>query len=60
MVKAAGVEVDAKGWVKVDRAQRTNLDGVFAAGDCTGTGWQVATAVGEGAMAALSTSRHIK
>lgn len=60
MVKKAGVEVDSKGWVKVDRAQRTNIDGVFAAGDCTGTGWQVATAVGEGAMAALSTSRHLK
>lgn len=60
IVGTAGVEVDHRGWIRVDREQRTNIDGVFAAGDCTGRGMQVATAVGEGAMAALSASRLVK
>jgi len=59
IVGTAGVEVDPRGWIRVDRDQRTNLDGVFAAGDCTGRGMQIATAVGEGAMAALSLSRRV-
>jgi thioredoxin reductase (NADPH) len=60
IVANAGVEVDHRGWIRVDREQSTNIDGVFAAGDCTGRGMQVATAVGEGAMAALSASRLVK
>jgi thioredoxin reductase (NADPH) len=43
-----------KGFIKVDRQQQTNVPGVFAAGDCTGKPWQVANAVGEGLVAALS------
>lgn len=42
------------GFIRVDRQQRTNLPGVFAAGDCTGKPWQIAKAVGEGLVAALS------
>ncbi len=42
------------GFIGVDRAQRTNLPGVFAAGDCTGRPWQIARAIGEGQVAALS------
>ncbi|NLW58998.1 MAG: NAD(P)/FAD-dependent oxidoreductase [Firmicutes bacterium] len=42
------------GFIKVDRMMRTNLPGVFAAGDCTGKPWQIAKAVGEGLVAALS------
>jgi thioredoxin reductase (NADPH) len=60
IIKQTGVEIDQKGWIQVDGEQRTNLAGVFAAGDCTGKGLQVATAVGQGAMAALSASRYIK
>jgi len=60
IVGKAGVEVDHRGWIRVNREQRTNIDGVFAAGDCTGRGMQVATAVGEGTMAALSVSRLVK
>jgi thioredoxin reductase (NADPH) len=59
IVGTAGVEIDPRGWIRVDRDQRTNLDGVFAAGDCTGRGMQIATAVGEGAMAALYLSRRV-
>ena len=43
-----------KGFVKVDRRMATNVEGVFAAGDCTGLPLQVAKAVGEGHVAALS------
>jgi thioredoxin reductase (NADPH) len=53
LLENAGVEVDERGWIKVDRKQRTNLEEVYAAGDCTGGGMQVATAVGEGAMAGI-------
>ena len=42
------------GTIRVDRAMATNLPGVFAAGDCTGGPLQVAKAVGEGHVAALS------
>jgi len=44
IVEKAGVEVDERGCVKVDRWQRTNIEGVFAAGDCTCGGMQVVTA----------------
>lgn len=37
--------------VVVDSSQQTNIEGIFAAGDCTGGLKQVATAVGEGANA---------
>lgn len=60
IVEKAGVEVDERGCVKVDRWQRTNIEGVFAAGDCTCGGMQVVTAVGEGAMAALKAFHYVK
>lgn len=41
------------GYVKTDRNLHTNLPGVFAAGDCTGTPLQVSVAAGEGQLAAL-------
>jgi thioredoxin reductase (NADPH) len=37
--------------VVVDRKQQTNLEGVFAAGDCTDGMKQISTAVGQGAVA---------
>lgn len=60
ILKQAGITTSPQGWIQVDRTQQTNLEGVFAAGDCTGWGFQVATAVGEGTMAALSVSRFLK
>lgn len=38
--------------VVVDRQMRTNVEGCFAAGDCTGRPYQIAKAVGEGNVAA--------
>ncbi len=60
IIKKAGVEVDDRGCIKVDRWQRTNIEGVFAAGDCTCGGMQVVTAVGEGAMASLKALGFVK
>ncbi|HEY9062722.1 MAG TPA: NAD(P)/FAD-dependent oxidoreductase [Pseudobacteroides sp.] len=38
--------------INVDREQKTNVAGLFAAGDCTGGFKQISTAVGQGALAA--------
>lgn len=60
IVRKAGIEVDERGCIKVDRWQRTNIEGVFAAGDCTCGGMQVVTAAGEGAMAATTALKYIR
>jgi len=60
LVKKVGIDVDEKGCIKVDRWQRTNIEGVFAAGDCTCGGMQVVTAAGEGAMAANTALKYVR
>ena len=52
-----GLEMDGA-FIRVDRQMRTNLPGVFAAGDCTGLPLQVAKAVGEGCVAAISAAAN--
>ena len=47
------------GAVAVDRRMATSVPGVFAAGDCTGKPFQLAKAVGEGNVAALSAVDYI-
>lgn len=48
-----------KGGIVTDRHMATNLPGVFAAGDCTGKPYQLAKAVGEGNIAALSACEYL-
>lgn len=60
IVKSAGITTDRTGCLTVDRQQRTNIEGVFAAGDCTCGGMQVVTAAGEGAMAAMKASAFFR
>ena len=60
IVQKAGIEVDQRGCIKVDRQQRTNVEGVFAAGDCTCGGMQIVTAAGEGATAAIRAATYVK
>ena len=60
IVQKAGIDVDQRGCIKVDRRQRTNVEGVFAAGDCTCGGMQIVTAAGEGATAAIRASTYVK
>lgn len=45
--------------IKVDRLQQTNLEGLFAAGDCTGRPYQYAKAIGEGNVAAHSAIEYL-
>ncbi len=57
----AGLERDAQGFIVTDTEMRTNLPGIFAAGDirsklCR----QVATAVGDGATAAHAASIYLE
>ena len=49
----------AKGAIETDRSMTTNFPGIFAAGDCTGTPYQLAKAVGEGNIAALSAVKYL-
>ena len=49
----------ADGAIVTDRQMRTNVPGVFAAGDCTGKPYQLAKAAGEGNIAALSACTYI-
>lgn len=51
--RSLGVLIESNS-VVIDRDGRTNVPGVFAAGDCTGGPLQVAKAVGEGCSAALA------
>lgn len=53
-----GLEMEG-GAIIVDRAMSTNIEGIFAAGDCTGKPHQLAKAVGEGLVAALSAVQYI-
>jgi thioredoxin reductase (NADPH) len=50
------LKLDENGYVVVDNAQRTNVRGVYAAGDITGGLRQVVTACAKGAVAALSST----
>ncbi len=56
----ARVETDAGGCIMVDRDQMTNIEGLFAAGDCCCKGMQIVTATGTGAQAALNAMKYVK
>jgi len=54
-----GLDNDGK-VILADASQRTNIPGLFAAGDCTGGLLQVAVAVGEGAKAGMSAAGYVR
>lgn len=57
----AGVKVDEGGYIIVNERQRTNIAGVYAAGDVTnGSVKQVGTAVGQAIVAATESFGYIK
>jgi thioredoxin reductase (NADPH) len=60
IAREAGVEVDKEGYIIVDREQKTNIEGIFAAGDITGGVFQIAKAVGEGTTAAVNAYLYIR
>ena len=47
------------GSIVVDKNMKTSIDGCFAAGDCTGTPYQIAKAVGEGNIAAHNAVKYL-
>ncbi|MBI5103318.1 MAG: thioredoxin-disulfide reductase [Nitrospirae bacterium] len=59
LAKKLGVDLDAEGYIKIDKGHRTNVKGVYAAGDITGGFKQIVTAVGQGSIAAESVFEDI-
>ncbi|HID42460.1 MAG TPA: thioredoxin-disulfide reductase [Archaeoglobaceae archaeon] len=56
-----GLEMDSGGYIVVDKYQATNVEGIFAAGDCCDNPLkQIVTACGDGAVAANSAYRYIR
>jgi len=54
------VEMDEKGYIITDEEMRTNVEGIFAAGDCRKKPLrQVVTAAADGAIAAVSAEKYI-
>jgi len=47
-------------FIVADKDQKTNVPGVFAAGDCVGNFMQIGVAVGEGVKAGRSAISHVK
>jgi len=61
VAKEAGIEVDEADYIIVDSRQRTNISGIYAAGDVTiGLVKQIGTAVGEAIIAANEAFGYIK
>lgn len=56
----SGVELDVQGLIKTDNKLQTNVSGIFASGDVrSGATMQIASAVGEGASAALAIREYL-
>lgn len=55
------VKKDEWGFILTNEKMETSIDGIFAAGDCRATPLrQIATAVGNGAIAAVSAERYLE
>jgi len=54
------VKTDESGFILVDTKMQTNVPGVFAIGDVRDTLRQIATAVGDGAVAAVSAEHYVE
>ena len=63
LVRNLNCELDVNGTIKIDEKRKTNLPGIYAAGDATsGSGGfrQIITAASEGAIAARSAFEYLK
>lgn len=59
-LKDSGIELDQQGLIKTDNHLETTMKGVFASGDVrSGATMQIASAVGEGATAALAIREYL-
>jgi len=60
-LKNLGIRLNNRGEIVIDKENRTNIPGIFAAGDCTDImEKQVIVATGEGAKAALATLEYLE
>ena len=60
LAKNVGVELTDRGYMKVDKERKTNIAGLFAAGDITNNSLkQIVTAAADGAIAANSAYKEI-
>jgi len=57
--KSLGLELDGS-FIKVDKNGKTNVDGIYACGDCTGTDPQMAISVGDGCRVAMDAIKKLK
>ncbi len=58
-LEAAGVELDGRGWIKVNGMQQTNVPNVYAIGDCAVSApWLAHKASAEGILAAEHIAGH--
>jgi thioredoxin reductase (NADPH) len=53
-----GLKMDG-GSIRVNRKMETSIEGIYAAGDCTGKPYQIAKSVGEGQAAALNAVAYL-
>ena len=61
IAKEAGIQVDERGYIMVDNRQRTNIPGVYAAGDVANYPIkQIGVAVGQGIIAAEEAYGYIR
>lgn len=54
LAKKTGIELNDNGYIKHDGAHRTNVPGIYSAGDVEGGYKQIVTATGQGAAAAMT------
>jgi len=60
LAKKLGVDLNTKGEIKIDRSSRTNVEGVFAAGDVVDSEFkQAITGVAEGVHAAYQAYKYV-
>ncbi|MEM4182082.1 MAG: thioredoxin-disulfide reductase [Candidatus Pacearchaeota archaeon] len=60
VIEKLNLETDCDGYIKTDKKMKTNIEGVFAAGDITDNCLkQVVTAAAEGAIAAYSAQEYL-
>ena len=60
-LQGGGIELDEQGLIKTNSRLETNIPGIFASGDVrSGATMQIASAVGEGASAALSIREYLE
>lgn len=61
VINSIGVNLDSRGFIMIDRNSKTNVEGIYAAGDNTDSSFkQFVVAAGEGALAAKSAYDYIK